>query len=80
MKFVFKTIVGTMKDNERIMNRSHEIHQKSIRFHPISAPSWLVLELRGSAQQRLLGAQAAHEAVEAAAAERVLAEAEERAA
>ena len=35
--------------------------------------SWLILELRGSAQQRLLGAQAAHDAVEAAAAERRLA-------
>ena len=35
--------------------------------------SWLILELRGSAQQCLLGAQAAHDAVETAAAERRLA-------
>ena len=39
-----------------------------------TACSWLLLELRGSAQQRLLGAQAAHEAVEAAAALRPLEE------
>lgn len=34
----------------------------------LTGKNWLLLELRGSAQQRLLGAQAAHEAVEAAAA------------
>eukprot|EP00434_Breviolum_minutum_P032564 symbB.v1.2.028802.t1/scaffold3088.1/size63905/2 len=36
----------------------------------LTGNNWLILELRGSAQQRLLGAQAAHDAVEAAAAER----------
>ncbi|CAK8986910.1 Poly(RC)-binding protein 3, partial [Durusdinium trenchii] len=47
-----------------------EAASKGCDARVLAGGNWFLLELRGTAQQRLLGAQAAHEAVEAAAAER----------
>eukprot|EP00913_Durusdinium_trenchii_P012815 g12033.t1 len=46
-----------------------EAASKGCDARVLAGGNWFLLELRGTAQQRLLGAQAAHEAVEAAAAE-----------